>query len=185
MWMNVPATTVNPVLPQTILRLSTIPHGDSLLAQGVFPQRGGDTRVSIPGAPDIPEISTLPTGPGTERLGYMDPDPNAAAVIPPDSGLQPSDLINPNGVLVRASANQDIVTTTKVAVSTHPFGGIVNSPFVVKNANATEFSSVFWIEKVRQADGTTFEQLQYSQTVILEFLDVRWPHTTVATLVKQ
>jgi hypothetical protein len=57
-------------------------------------------------------------------------------------------------------------------------GGIVNMPFDIANAS-------FWIETVKQADGTTFQQLQYTQTVILNFLGVNWPHICVATLIKQ
>jgi hypothetical protein len=34
-------------------------------------------------------------------------------------------------------------------------------------------------------DGTRFLQLQYSQTVILDFFGLNWPHIAVATLVKQ
>ena len=45
--------------------------------------------------------------------------------------------------------------------------------------------AIFWIEKVQQADGTHFMQLQYTQTVILFFKNISWPHISVATLVKQ
>jgi hypothetical protein len=55
----------------------------------------------------------------------------------------------------------------------------------VANANATRLDASFWIETVKQADGTTFQQLQYTQTVILNFLGVNWPHISVATLIKQ
>jgi hypothetical protein len=63
--------------------------------------------------------------------------------------------------------------------------GIVNLPFVVQNANAVTLDAIFWIETVEQADGSTFLQLQYTQTVNLQFLGVNWPHIGVATLVKQ
>jgi hypothetical protein len=66
-----------------------------------------------------------------------------------------------------------------------PSGGITNIPFVVQNANATQMDAIFWIEKVLQPDGSTFMQLQYTQTVILNFLGINWPHVSVATLVKQ
>ena len=45
--------------------------------------------------------------------------------------------------------------------------------------------AIFWIEKVQQPDGTHFMQLQYTQTIILNFLNINWPHISVATLVKQ
>ena len=61
----------------------------------------------------------------------------------------------------------------------------MNIPFVVANANVTQFDAIFWIERVRQPDGSHFMQLQYTQTVILNFLGINWPHISVATLVKQ
>jgi hypothetical protein len=64
-------------------------------------------------------------------------------------------------------------------------GGIFNIPFVQKNANPTSLVAIFWIEKVKQADGSTFMQLQYTQTVILNFLGINWPHISIATLIKQ
>jgi hypothetical protein len=66
-----------------------------------------------------------------------------------------------------------------------PSGNIGNIPFVVRNANATRLDAIFWIETVQQPDGSTFLQLQYTQTVILNFLGIDWPHISVATLTKQ
>ncbi len=54
-----------------------------------------------------------------------------------------------------------------------------------RDGRAQALDAIFWIEKVRQPDGTYFMQLQYTQTVILSFLDISWPHISVATLVKQ
>jgi len=64
-------------------------------------------------------------------------------------------------------------------------GGTVNMPFDIPNADATKMDAIFWIETVQQSDGSTFLQLQYTQTVILNFLNIDWPHISVATLVKQ
>lgn len=70
-------------------------------------------------------------------------------------------------------------------ISTSAVGGILNIPFVTQNANAAKLDAIFWIETVQQPDGSTFLQLQYTQTVILNFLGINWPHISVATLVKQ
>jgi len=43
---------------------------------------------------------------------------------------------------------------------------------------------MFWIEAVQNPHGTTFLQLQYTQTAILNFLGNDWPHITVATVTK-
>ena len=58
-------------------------------------------------------------------------------------------------------------------------------PFDVHNANATRLDATFWIETVEQPDGSEFFQLQYTQTVILDFDGIDWPHISVATLTKQ
>jgi hypothetical protein len=52
-------------------------------------------------------------------------------------------------------------------------------------AKATTMSAIFRVEKVEDATGNVFMQLQYTQTVILDFIGIKWPHISVATLVKQ
>jgi hypothetical protein len=44
-------------------------------------------------------------------------------------------------------------------------------------------SAIFWIETIEaQGDQPAFMQLQYTQTVELDFGPLHWPHVTVATL---
>ena len=70
-------------------------------------------------------------------------------------------------------------------IATSPDGGVENIPFVVTNANAISMKAIFWIEEVEHPHGFGhFLQLQYTQTVILNFLGIDWPHISVATLVK-
>ena len=80
-------------------------------------------------------------------------------------------------------------------------GGTENLPFLEANATAATVFATFWIEKIQDpfSPDRHFMQLQYSQTVLLNFpLDVAptsanpagsvnlsWPHVSVATLVKQ
>ena len=45
--------------------------------------------------------------------------------------------------------------------------------------------AIFWMETVRDANGYARRQLQYSQTVLLNFNGLSWPHVSLATLVKQ
>ena len=40
-------------------------------------------------------------------------------------------------------------------------GGIKNIAYIESNANATRMSATFWIETVRQRDGSLTLQLQY------------------------
>ena len=40
------------------------------------------------------------------------------------------------------------------------------------------------VERVQSADGTEVLQLQYSQTALLDFGGMSWPHVTVGTLIR-
>jgi hypothetical protein len=176
-WLNVPATS-DPQAPSTIVRQSTIPHGDSVLAQG---QASSEDR-----APNIDPVSTMPfPQPGRPPLPLGYTDPYLHGIFPPGFNMQ-----NPNQALVDAlnkqqAAGLKITNTINLIVDSKNQGGIVNIPFVVVNATATDLSSIFWIETVQRPDGTEFMQLQYTQTVLLVFDGVVWPHVSVATLVKR
>ena len=56
-------------------------------------------------------------------------------------------------------------------LSTRPTGGVVNIPFVVRQANATVVKSTFWIQELKEKDknGEPKLRLQYSQLVMLDF----------------
>ena len=90
-----------------------------------------------------------------------------------------------DALTAQAAQGLNVVKTTVLVISTANSGGILNIPFVTSNANATKMDAIFWIETVQQSDGSEFLQLQYTQTVILNFLGIDWPHISVATLVKQ
>jgi len=178
LWLNVPATS-DPDAPTTIVRQSTVPHGDTLMAQG---RASREAR-----APIIAPVSTLPKPlPGRPPLplGYTDPYLHGGTFPP---GF---DMNNPNQALVdvlvrQAEEGLRVVETVNLPVSTRDSGGLVNIPFIVKNANATELDSIFWIETLQRPDGSRFLQLQYTQTVLLVFDGVVWPHVSVATLIKR
>jgi hypothetical protein len=151
--------------------------GDALLAQGAA--------LTVHGGPRIGTASSTPTrnppNPTPFPLGYLDPFLNPP--LPP--GIELRSVQNPNHVLEAAILGQNIINTVVLQISTVPNGNIGNIPFVVRNANATKLDAIFWIETVQQPDGSTFLQLQYTQTVILNFLEIDWPHISVATLTKQ
>jgi hypothetical protein len=176
LWLNVPSTTA-PADPPTVVRMGTVPHGDALLAQGNF--------LTIPGPPQIAPVSTKPVAipPTTIPSGYL--DPFKPSNTPPPPGIPPDAIADPNLVLRNAIQGQHITNTTALIITSSPAGGIVNIPFVVKNADVTRMNAIFWIETVDAGGGNTFLQLQYTQTVILNFLGIDWPHVSVATLVKQ
>lgn len=172
-WLNVPQTS-DPAAQATIVRQSTIPHGDVLLAQGL-----GSV---YEGGPSIKPVSSKPTGPGLQQAGFGYLDPYLNSDLPP--GMKQIYVDDMSQALVDAINGQKIVKTTVLNVATAPNGGVLNIPFVTTNANAVSVEAIFWIETVERPDKTQFLQLQYAQKVILNFLDIDWPHISVATLIK-
>jgi hypothetical protein len=174
-WINVPETE-EPKAPPSIVRLATIPHGNALLAQG----KGFE----VQGGPSISPASSTPleetTGKPVKGLGYLDQFINAT--LP--AGIPLGAVANPNLVLSEAIKGQTIVKTVVLLIASEPVGGIENIPFLTANATAIKMSGIFWIETIQLASGGTRLQLQYTQTVVLNFEKINWPHISVATLVK-
>lgn len=172
-------------IPQkySLARHSTIPHGDSLLALGNY--------TIVNGPPAISDVNGIPQDLGTHPLfdylqQYTD---NTTPEFNPG---------NVTATLQATIQGQTISQTTTFDVDTMNNGGILNIPFIVKNANATAFKCVFWLETVQTGDPEfpEFLQLQYFQQTNLEFVPkfdvprnpdnlIMWPHTNVNTLVKQ
>jgi hypothetical protein len=205
LWLLVPATTDPNVPVPTVVRQATVPHGDSLLAQSTLvtivnsdPQIGPVDSFPFTDAA-IPDLTT----PANHIFGapyinpYLDKDALSKQVseccLP--QGMDIVSIVrNPALVLQAAIKGQNIVRTVMIAISTAAAPGstgILNIPFVVRNANALQMDAIFWIETVQPIAGDPFLQLQYLQRVILDFPAtpngpiVHWPHMSVATLVKQ
>jgi hypothetical protein len=175
-----------------IARLATIPHGDSVLALGRSSEHSG--------AQSIPDISGLPIG--------VDQDLNNPYLAPyKHFGESPEKFfkglfnpVSPNDLLEAANQDVEIEKTMVLDVdSTLPTGGIVNIPFIVRQANATVMRSTFWIQELKEKDkyGKPKLRMQYSQLVMLDFfprLDglppgccpgpIQWPHVSINTLEK-
>lgn len=192
-WLHVPPTS-DPPAGDTYVRLSTIPHGDSLVAQSVLAAEvPGPPVLSpvdslpfniVPGVP-IPGLNQVPNPPLNAPLGYLDAYLNPQLPTGVVTKASPAEVVrNPVVLLQEAIAGQNIVNTVVIEVSSANQGGIVNIPFVVKNADTVQMDSIFWIETVDTGQ-STFQQLQYVQRVILDFDGIHWPHFSIATLVKQ
>jgi hypothetical protein len=160
-----------------VARLASIPHGDAFVAVG--------DATTVEGPPTIVDRSALPVSGPETPFGYTDP------YLSLGSGFDPSNF---NSTLQATIKDQNIVQTTTLSVATENGGGISNIPFVDRNATATAFFCDFWIETVQAANGQRFQQLQYSQQTNIQFMPtfggapgslIMWPHTNVATLVKQ
>ena len=187
-WAVVPETT-DPTEGPTVVRMASIPHGTTVLAQG--------TAFEVAGGPVISDTNIKPFGIGNPEGAFSFPEQDLSTPTPFRSdpqqivGVTQSMVDNPNSVLKDAIAGQTIQKTTVLQVATKPTdvlvgGGTANTAFLVGSANgpnavAAEMSAIFWIETVY---GSQDLQLQYTQTVLLNFNGVSWPHVTVATLRK-
>ena len=194
LWLNIPATT-NPQDDATVARLANIPHGTSFVAQG-------SALPTIPGAPPFAPASITPFVINQPQnliqftevnLGVPSAFRTPLTDIP---GVTQAMVNNPNVVLAQAIAGQNIVSTQTLKISTTPLdppstgGGADNIAFLQgagggPNAQSAQVDAIFWIETVKETNGQTKVLLQYSQTVLLNFNGLSWPHVSVATLVKQ
>ena len=176
-----------------IARLATIPHGDSVLALGKSAKSDGVS--------SIPSVNGLPFGVDQDLISrYLAPykhfsdNPFKGVVNAP--GFPGFDPVNPHLLLELANQGVNVVRTTTLTVdTTTPTGGIVNIPFIVKQANAASMKSTFWIQELAEKDkhGKPKLRLQYLQVVLLDFFPrrdglpgpIRWPHVSINTLEKE
>jgi hypothetical protein len=188
-WLNIPSTT-GPQEPPTIARLGSIPHGTSILAQGLPSQEDR-----------APNIAVANITPFVADSGQLTPFPESdLSVTTPfrtaDLTGITQDMVNdPNSVLRTVLAGQTVTNTINLIINSgqQPVagGGTANTAFLqgvpggAANANAAQVTAIFWIETVKGENGQPdFLQLQYTQTVMLSFAGFTWPHISVATLRK-
>ena len=263
MWIAVPPTTVPPVPQITYARMASIPHGATINAEGISLGSAAGRPVIFPS-----NINPFPIGGAQPPIGQHAFASQVVATqhtarIPQDltpfisaGTITQAMLDDPNTVLRAATANQNVLHTTTIVVTTDPanklptpvsppapppgvlapgFGGgsgeiafllgDANTPPHSPNANAFKTVAAFWIETIQvtltvppcKASGlpiiiqapaapgntlqptfvltpphdlpaaktitVTYIQLQYSQTVFLNFAGLTWPHVSVATLI--
>lgn len=84
-----------------------------------------------------------------------------------------------------------LTSTTQLQVATHnplggPIGGVSAIPFLnaQSSAQVADTTSTFWLETWTDSQGGTCLTLQYTQTVLLNFNGLSWPHVTVGSLAK-
>jgi hypothetical protein len=162
LWMAVPSTT-DPAEGPTLVRMASIPHGTTVVAQGrSFP---------VTGKPDIAAVDITPFQTGKPGSKIPFPSQTAAnkdtARIPQDltsfaaaGTITQAMLTDPATVLRNHIASQTIASTQVIVVSTDPAsplfgGGTDNIAFLLAepaatapNANAVTMDAVFWIETV-------------------------------------
>jgi hypothetical protein len=188
LWLNIPATT-DPALPATIARLATIPHGTSIVAQGI-------ANPPTAGPPIIPVASITPFSIGNPAALLQFPEQTLADQTnfrtsgQGLTGVTQEMVSNPNSVLTSARSGLTIASTVMLQVSTDDTspllgGGVASTAFLQggsdgPNAVAARVSSTFWLQTIQGSAQPNL--LQYSQTVLLNFNGVSWPHVSVATL---
>jgi hypothetical protein len=131
LWMHVPATTVDPVLSESLVRMASIPHGTTINAQSLSPP------VTFPGPPPFTDFTKIPKADPTPFTIAV---PNtkipfaAQNVLLPNTPRIPQDLTkfnaagtitqaildNPNIVLQNANQGKTITQTIAFTVSTNP-----------------------------------------------------------------
>jgi hypothetical protein len=204
-WATVPHTT-DPNEPASVVRMASIPHGTVILAQGVAQEIQG-------GPQNIPDNNMLPfffgsPAPANNDFNSVAQTFNELDLSQPTQfrfkapGVTQAIVKNPNSVLqtaLQASLhNTHMKSRTFLHVATNHSvikagGGTANTAFLASsgnppggNAKATQVDAKFWIETIAgTGGGPDKHQLQYSQTVMLDFNGIHWPHVTVGTLVKQ
>lgn len=169
----------------TIARLSTIPHGNSLLALG------SSVDLTDPGTEFFAKASAIPTllnGGRIGQLGYSDQ-------IIGNRQFEVFDQVDPNtflqSTLEGVVGKGKVTDMTVIEMTTNTpdaDGGILNIPFIQTNVNATKMDATFWIENIE--GGSETQLLQYSQTINLVFpatgsaQPIVWPHITINSMVK-
>ena len=238
LWVIVPPTT-DPAEGQTLVRMASIPHGTTVVAQGTFS--------TISGKPTIPPVDITPfvIGNPASKIPFASQTAatNGTPRIPQDltsfiaaGTITQKMLDDPNSLLRDHIASQKITSTTIISISTQQpapmFGGgtpniafLQGDPGLGPNAQTVLMTATFWIETVEivllvppfKVGGRPLiipgdpghpslpvprfhvhppiripkprpikfkmTQIQYSQTVFLNFAPLTWPHVSVATLV--
>lgn len=190
-WLNIPATT-NPQVQDTVARLGSVPHGTSILAQGFASDEQRAPNI------DPVDITAFKIGDPTAKKPFAESNLSIPTIFRSDpaliAGVTQAMVDNPNSVLTDAIAGQKILKTTNLVITTGQTpvigGGTANTAFLEgepgpghgPNADAAQMTAIFWIEEVDDGAGGSFLQLQYTQTVLLDFRGLSWPHVSLATL---
>jgi hypothetical protein len=133
LWLAVPATT-NPNEPKTVARMASIPHGTTIIAQGV-------ALPPIPGKPTIGSVGITPLigGDPTRPFRFDSQTASNAGTlrIPQDltsfvaaGSITQTILDDPNELLRLQIANQTIAQTIVIEISTRPGSPLSSGPLL-------------------------------------------------------
>ncbi len=204
-WASVPQTA-DPSEPASVVRMASIPHGTTILAQGVAQVLQGGPQ-TIPNNNILPFFfdTPAPANGDFNTVAQTFTELNLSQLTQFRSvapGVTQAIVQNPNSVLQNALHSSLQGTTMKSRTFLHVAtdhssinagGGTANTAFLSSSTNpsggnalATTAQATFWIETIAGTGGQPDKhQLQYTQLVMLDFNGIHWPHVTVGTLVKQ
>lgn len=182
-----------PSEPQSIVRQAIIPHGNSVLAPGTavevqdpnFLNNPALDKIFSPSPVFLKEQHIL-----TDYAHLFEREANKAVAQIDPAFRNGFNAMKPIDSLRQDIKGQKIINNIAFDTDTKAEGGgIVNTPFITKNARTPNFRSIFWLEEVELSSGKMFMQLQYAQVTEIVFpttgdKQVNWPHINVNTLVK-
>ncbi|MDA9865300.1 heme-binding protein [bacterium] len=181
-----------------VARLATIPHGNSAIAIGKSqsydgPPQNIETGSSFPeGAVLIGEDVDQEVDNATEVSDYLNPYKKFTDA--PFKGIFSAKT--PFDTLKGALSLMDVKRTTELRMTTDvKEAGIVNIPFIERQADANLMRSVFYIMELNGPpgpDGKPPMALAYTQFIFLDFFPrrdgeaglIRWPHISINLMQK-
>lgn len=182
-------------------RLATIPHGNAATALG--------TARTFDGPPTVEDVHAFPEGvttddivaavdAATDEQAYLFPynffknNPFKGVLDgTPFPGFGPTNA----NALLQLGMPGNVIRTTELAMDTTRLeAGIVNIPFIERQADAAEMRSTFWIMELDEPglSGRNKLVLAYTQFIFLDFFPrrdggaglIRWPHISINMMEK-
>lgn len=183
-----------------ICRLGTIPHGNAVNAIGL-------SSPTKDGPPQIPNLSAFPEG-VTDNIVSAVNEADATSATPRNRYLFPYkhfvdepflNLFSPanTNALLQQGLPGNVLKTTVLDFTTDVAeAGIVNVPFIERQADASQMRSTFWLMELDEPALGGMEGnrlvLAYSQFINLDFFPrfdgkpglIRWPHVSINMMEK-
>ncbi|BCH53220.1 hypothetical protein GOZ89_07705 [Agrobacterium vitis] len=173
--------TTPPELRYNIFKQISVPHGNSVLACGTIGASPVQQGAPVIGPP--PQVLPLP-------VGIIDTSVYTRQSV---QNLTPAYAINPNQPLNEALVvSRPIKQFVQLDVNSDQGGGTVaNINYEQERADVAQYYATYWIEDTGNG---LFDQLQYSQTIMLRIpivlkpgeapTEITFPHITTNTLTK-
>ena len=183
-----------------IARLATIPHGNAATALGQSSAQNGPPVIGdLSGFPegvsdDIVDAVENATNPNSYLFPYNQFTANPFQGVLAGTGFPGFSPQNANALL-QGGLPGNVVRTVVLPQNTELLeAGIVNIPFVERQADAASMRATFWIMELDEQDeqGRPRLVMAYSQFIFLDFFNrfdgrpglIRWPHISINMLEK-